>query len=106
MFDWLHNNCHCEGCTCFATSDFEGRPDFDRDAAEDELAERELPMNNEPDLQSPPHTHEWGMWEIVNEGSITQNELGEDITIGTYLDQKRRCSTCGKYELDTQVTYI
>ena len=85
---------HCEGCRCFDTV-----------APEDE--ERELPLANEPDAQSPPHTHEWGLWKIVKEGTISKRGQWEyqDRDIGSYIDQQRRCNTCGKYELDTQVSY-
>jgi hypothetical protein len=88
------NDEHCPGCTC-----------------EDE---QPLPEANEPDSQSPAHVHEWGMWEIVKEGNITQPvenddffswKEKEDRVIGNFLDQRRRCTTCGKYELDTQVSY-
>ena len=69
--------------------------------------EKELPMENAPDSQSPPHTHEWGLWEITKEGEITRynSATWNDDTIGTYINQRRRCTTCGKYELDTQVSY-
>ena len=91
---------HCEGCRCFDPA-----PE-DQDPPEEE--ERELPLENAIDPQTPPHTHEWGLWEIVKEGIITKpgdDNWEEDRTIGTYLDQRRRCTTCGKYELDTQVSY-
>jgi hypothetical protein len=69
--------------------------------------EGELPLTNESDSQSP-HTHEWGLWEIVKEDALIRynSETWTDDEIGSYLDQRRRCATCGKYELDTQVTYI
>ena len=77
--------------------------------------EKELPMENVPDSHSPEHIHEWGLWEITKEGSITRREecdcgyichgQHEDRIIGNYIDQRRRCTTCGKYELDTQVSY-
>ena len=89
---------HCEGCRCFD-------PAPDEDSVEQE--ERELPLTNEPDPQSPPHTHEWGMWEIVKEGTITSynSDTWSNDEIGSYIDQRRHCETCGKYELDTQVSY-
>ena len=101
---------HCEGCRCFAPVSFtqpeEDSSDEDFLSDDDEEEERELPLANEPDAQSPPHTHEWSLWDIVKEGSITvTGDWGVERTIGTYLDQRRRCDTCGKYELDTQVSY-
>ena len=50
---------------------------------------------------------EYLMWEIIKEGSIIRNrdEWGAEHIIGRYIDQKRRCKTCGKTELDTQVAY-
>ncbi len=72
-----------------------------------DLDERKFLMANELDPQSPPHTHEWDVWEITKEGEITRynrSTWAED-TIGTYIDQRRRCKTCGKHELDTQVSY-
>jgi hypothetical protein len=74
-------------------------------------------MTNEPDPQSAhdstTHTHEWDVWKITKEGNITIKESdgwygwnSEEIIIGTYIDQRRRCKTCGKHELDTQVSYI
>lgn len=75
-----------------------------------DVKEKELPMENAPDSQSPPHTHEWDLWEITKEGKIvrcadTSEWNSEETVLGTYLDQRRRCKTCGKYELDTQVSY-
>ena len=75
-----------------------------------DLDKRKFPMANEPDPQSPPHTHDWDVWEITKEGSIvregdTSEWNSQDVVIGTYIDQRRRCKTCGKHELDTQVSY-
>ena len=97
---------HCAGCRCFDPVALEPDEDFDDYEEDFEEEERELPLANEPDAQSPPHTHEWSLWDIVKEGSITvTGDWGVERTIGTYLDQRRRCDTCGKYELDTQVSY-
>lgn len=97
---------HCTGCTCFDEQPVEAATVESADEPEvEELGE--LPVANESDPQSPPHVHEWGLWEIVKEGSITQTGSWShsDRELGTYLDQRRRCTTCGKYELDTQVSY-
>ena len=104
MFEKIFGEQHCPGCNCFEQPEPE---------IEDEETEEEVPMANEPDPQTAPHTHEWSLWEIVNEGNITRSQddttwtWGEkqDHVIGTYLDQRRRCVSCGKYELDTQVSY-
>jgi hypothetical protein len=100
---------HCKGCRCFESATLDTTPDEDLDEfeVEEENEERELPLANEPDLQSPPHTHTWGMWEIVKEGTITRynHDTWTNDEIGSYIDQRRRCEGCGKYELDTQVSY-
>jgi hypothetical protein len=64
-----------------------------------------IPMKNEIDPASPPHTHKWDKWQITKEGNITQSYGFEDRVLGTYIDQRRCCIECGKWELDTQVSY-
>lgn len=52
-----------------------------------------------------PHTHNWNVWEIIKEGNVSYDDLrGNTHIIGRYLDQKRRCKECGKFELNSQVT--
>ena len=102
MFENIFGQSHCPGCSCFVNE----QPEETTDKS------GEVPMANESDHRTTPHRHEWTLWEIIKEGNIVKTynadiwSWGEETQIiGTYLDQRRRCVSCGKFELDTQVSY-
>lgn len=49
------------------------------------------------------HVHSWGMWEIESSGNVLH--AGTTRVAGKYLFQQRRCSTCGKIQLNSQTVY-
>ncbi len=46
--------------------------------------------------------HDFGKWEVVDEGELKSVRHNPPITIGFWIKQKRTCRRCGFVELDYQ----
>ena len=71
----------------------------------------EIPTPNLPVRPVPHHCrrswfqkHIWGKWETIREGRITRGTGDHQVTIGSWVEQKRTCVFCGKVEMRTEET--
>ena len=53
--------------------------------------------------------HSWSKWETVGEGHVARHTTfrgapveGSEKVIGTFIEQRRECSVCGKVQLRTE----
>lgn len=61
--------------------------------------------SSETILSPKEHKHDWTLWETYDKGPIICSDK-ENAQIGSYIEQKRSCTSCGLIELNTAKTQL